>query len=453
MLVFLAGCAHYEAKPLQPAETLEQLSERRLTDPRVIERVHTVVGTPISAETGYRWNRAELLVAALELSPALGEARAQLEQSTASVRTAHALQDPTLSLSSEYDVSRSDEPTWLWGIGTSFLLDTFVSRGLRTSIAQAGVRGAYADFSDAMWTLRKDVRLALLSAVVSARRIDLLQKDLQQREELSRLTRQRIDVGEGARPEGLQADLEVARARASLEEARRTQMDARAKLAAALGVPARSLEDVTLAWDVLDTPGPLSEETLRASRDRALLSRADLERAIADYTARDLELRQQVSAQYLQVSLGPGYTYDHGVRKVTFGASVALPVFNRNQGPIAEAYAAREAAGQHALVVQSTILNEVDSASAAYSAALAALERARAQREASDALAASARRAFDIDASDRPTLLAAEVAATTERLAELDALERAQQALGQLEDAVRAPLVGPEVNLSPLESP
>jgi outer membrane protein TolC len=369
------------------------------------------------------------------------------------VRTAHALQNPTISLSSEYDVSRADEPTWLWGIGTSFLLDTFVARGLRTSIAQASVRGAYADFSSAVWTVRRDVRLALLSAVVSARRIDLLQKDLQQREELSRLARRRIEAGEGARPEGLQADLELARARAALEDARRTQLEMRGKLAAALGVPAHALDDVTLAWDDLDTIGPLSEETLRAARDRALLSRADLERAIADYTARELELRQQVSAQYLQVALGPGYTYDHGIRKVTFGASVALPVFNRNQGPIAAAYAAREAAGQHALVIQSTILNEVDSASAAYSAALAALDRARAQREASESLATSARHAFDIDASDRPTLLAAEVSATTERLTELDALERVQQALGQLEDAVRAPLLGPEVNLPRLESP
>jgi outer membrane protein TolC len=408
----------------------------------------------VSAEPTYRWNRAELLVAALELNPAVGEARAQLQQATAGVRTAQALQNPTLSLASEYDLSRSDdEPTWLWGIGTSVLLDTFVSRGVRTNIAQAGVRSAYAAFSDAVWNVRKDVRVALLSAVVAARRIDLLQTDLQQREELTSLARRRIEVGEGARPEGLQADLELARARAALEDARRTQIDTRAKLAAALGVPIRSLDDVMLAWDDLDTVGPLSEDTLRTSRDRALLSRADLERAIADYTARDLELRHEVSAQYLQVSLGPGYTYDHGIRKLTFGASVALPVFNRNQGPIAQAYAAREAAGQHALVVQSTILNEIDTASAAYSAALAALDRARSQRQTSESLATSARRAFDIDASDRPTLLAAEISATNERLAELDALERAQQALGQLEDAVRAPLLGPELSLPRLESP
>ncbi len=100
-------------------------------------------------------------------------------------------------------------------------------------------------------------------------------------------------------------------------------------------------------WDdfeQLATGGPSG--TLKDLRSRALLSRPDLERAIADYDARELELKQQVSAQYLQAALGPGYTYDHGIRKATFNASVALPIFNRNEGPIAEAVAAPRSRGQ-----------------------------------------------------------------------------------------------------------
>jgi outer membrane protein TolC len=191
----------------------------------------------------------------------------------------------------------------------------------------------------------------------------------------------------------------------------------------------------------------LDADALKGWRSRALLSRPDLERAIAEYDARELELKQQVSAQYLQTSLGPGYTYDHGIRKATFDASVALPIFNRNEGPIAEAVAAREVAGAHALTVQARILNEIDAAARSYASALESLARTRAQRVASESLAESARRAFAADSSDRPTLLAAEVALNAERLAELDALDRAQQSLGQLEDALRTPLSGPEISL------
>ncbi len=131
--------------------------------------------------------------------------------------------------------------------------------------------------------------------------------------------------------------------------------------------------------------------SLVSLRDQALLSRSDLERAIADYDTKELELKQQVGAQYLQTALGPGYTYDHGVRKATFAASFAPPIFNHNQGPIAEAVAAREVAGRHALVVQATALNEIESATSAYAAALAALSRARELRMTSESLAESAR--------------------------------------------------------------
>jgi outer membrane protein TolC len=334
----------------------------------------------------------------------------------------------------------------LWGVGTSFLLDTLLSRRLRTNLAQASVRGAHADFSESIWTVRRDLRSALLALVVAERRVAALETDSRQRAELLRLTQARIAAGESARPEGLQAQLEMSRTQAALEDARRVRGDARAKLGAAIGVTADALDGIAPEWNDLEDLAP-PPESLATLRGQALLSRPDLERAIADYSARELDLRQQMSAQYLQASLGPGYTYDHGIRKVTFGASVSVPIFNHNEGPIAEAMAARETAGRHAMAVQASVLNEIEAATQAYSTALSALERARAQRDSSESVASAARRAFEADGSDRPTLLTAELAASTERLAELDALDRAQQALGQLEDAVRAPLLGPETRL------
>jgi outer membrane protein TolC len=387
------------------------------------------------------------LLAAVDLKPSRAEARAQLEQAAASLKTARALQNPTLSLATEYDLSRAAEPPWLWGLGTGFLLDTFAGRAVRMDLAQAGVRGAHADFTDAVWTVRRDVRAALLAVTIAQRRVALLEPGVQQRSDLARLARARIEAGESARSEGLQAEVELARSRGALEEARRALIESRAKLTAALGVTEAALAEVSTTWGDLEQLPPENPAALKELRSRALLSRPDLERAIADYDARELELKQQVSAQYLQASLGPGYTYDHGIRKATFDASIALPIFNRNEGPIAEAAAAREVAGKHALAVQAKILNEIDAAAQGYASALESFARTRAQRVASESLAESARRAFAADFIDRPTLLAAEAALNAERQAELDALERAQQSLGELEDAVRTPLSGPETSL------
>ena len=446
--IALAGCAHYVPKPLVPEQTLQSLQSRSLTDAELLNHIRERLGRSESdAQPALRWGRAELFIAAMDLNPSLAEARAQLEQASASLKTARTIQNPTLSLATEYDLSRAAESPWLWGVGTSFLLDTFVGRGLRLNLAQAGVRGAHADFTDAVWAVRRDVRAALLATIVAQRRVALLEPDIGQRSDLARLARARIEAGESARAEGLQADVELARSRAALEEARRVLLDSRAKLAAAIGVADQALAEVSVSWDDLGQLPPAGTNALRELRSRTLLSRPDLERAIADYDVRELELKQQVSAQYLQTSLGPGYTYDHGIRKATFNASVSLPIFNRNEGPIAEAVAAREVAGKHALAVQAKILNEIDAAAAGYASALDALARTQGQRASSESLAESARQAFAADSSDRPTLLAAEVALNTERLAELDALDRAQQALGQLEDALRTPLSGPETSL------
>jgi cobalt-zinc-cadmium efflux system outer membrane protein len=443
-LLLTAACAHYEPKPFAPEQTLRELQSRRLTDPELQARVKVDAASPNT------WGRAQWLLAALELSPALAEARAQFAQSAAALNSARAYENPTISLSSEYDTSRADESPWLWGIGTSFLLDTFLSRPQRIDLAQAGIRGAHADLSEALWTVRRDVRVALLSIVIARKRVNALEQEVQQRSELAKLARSRVRAGESARPEESQAQLELLRSQLALDDAKRAVSDAQGALAAVLGVSTQAVSEIAPRWEDLDTLQPPAQFTLGTLRDQALLSRPDLERAIADYQAADLELRRQVHQQYWQASVGPGYTYDHGIRKVTLGASFSLPIFNRNQGPIAEANAARDTAGLHAMTVQATILSEIESATTGYANAVATLDRVRAQRVAAEEGAASARRAFAADATDRPTLLAAELAVTTENAAEIDALERAQQALGQLEDALRTPLVGPETQVRSL---
>ena len=455
-LMLSAACAHYEPKPLEPEQTLRQFQSRRLTDAGILARVRAATAPRTAdqdAAEPVTWGRAQLLVAALELNPALAESRAQLEQASTALGTARALQNPTVNLAAEYDVSRAGESPWLWGIGTGFLLDTFFSRPKRIDLAQAGIRGAHADFSEALWTVRRDLRTALLAVVIARKRVDALELDVRQRTELVNLARSRVSAGESARSEESQASLELSRAQTSWDDAHRLLAEGQGALAAALGVTADALNEITPQWEDLDRLERPDELSLRGLRDQALLSRPDLERAIADYQARDLDLRQQVTSQYLQASLGPGYTWDHGVRKVTLGASFSLPIFNRNEGPIAEAHAARETAGRHAVTVQANILSQIDAATATYSTALAALERIRRQRTLNESLAASARRALDVDVGDRPTLLIAELAVSTERIAEIDAIERAQQALGQLEDALHTPLFGPEMRLRALDAP
>ena len=443
----VTACATYEPRPLAPAQTRATLEARSLLDPDVTAALATLLPRAQAEPSPAGWGRVELLVAASVLNPALAEARAHIAEAAAAVETAREIPNPTVGLGSEYDVSQAAESPWLWSVSTNMLLETALVRRLRTDIASAGVRAARLEYAESLWSARRDVRASLLGVLLAQKRIALLTEATRDRERLSTLVTERVAAGEAAPTDRLQADLERTRGQSALAEARREEEDARAQLAALIGVPRAVLDAVELRWDGLDDPPVPAADALASLREQALLSRPDLERAVVDYESRELELRLQVRAQYPQLSVGPGYTWDHGIRKATLGLSFALPVFNRNEGPIAEAEARRATAGEHLVAVQAQVLNEIDAACTSYARALDTLRRTEEQQAAAQTIAVTTERAVALGAEDTPTLLTARLGAGTEALARLDALGRAQSALGQLEDALRTPLEGEESTL------
>jgi outer membrane protein TolC len=444
MMLAQTACVTYTPKPLEPARTLPTLESRSLDDPALHDRLSSLLPGPPPREN---WNAAELLVAGMQFSPALTESRAHIAEALASVTTARTYPNPNLGLSFEYDLQRYAESPWLWGASLGFLVDTALRRELRTQLAQTAVRGARLDYAEAIWSLRRDLRAALLATVLAERRIALLTAAERDRSDLLRLVSRRVEAGAATGPDRLQASVELARTRTALADARRQLAEGRAQVAHVIGVPITALEGRSLRWDELEAPSLPDAVRIGDLRERALLSRPDLERAMGAYQASEIELRQQVRAQFPELTVAPGYLYDHGIRKATLGVSFNLPLFDHNRGPIAEALARRESSGQHLLAVQGDILNEIDAALGEYRLASSALESAREQASAAEALAANMEQSFAAGAEDRPALLSARLAANADELAELDAVERAQTILGQLEDALRTPLAGPETTL------
>jgi cobalt-zinc-cadmium efflux system outer membrane protein len=177
------------------------------------------------------------------------------------------------------------------------------------------------------------------------------------------------------------------------------------------------------------------------------LSRADLAAAIGDYAVAEAKLKQAVARQYPQFQLEPGYYWDHGIAKWPFDLGFTLPL-NGNKGEIAEARAARDLVGQRMLALQADIVGEITEA----------LRAERVERDGVDTaerrLAAARRREQQIElglrlgALDRAAQIDAEVIATRAELELLDARARLQESRNMLEDALHAPLSGPELSLT-----
>ncbi len=215
----------------------------------------------------------------------------------------------------------------------------------------------------------------------------------------------------------------------------------RAELAAALGMPYNKLTGLRLSFNELETdwPGAVPAESARRV---ALVNRLDVRDALARHAASEARLRLEVAKQYPDVTISPGLLWDQGDLVWSLGSSILLTVYNRNEGAIAEAEAARGAEAARMLLVQSHVLSELGAAEAQYGAAIHLLNTAKQvlARE-HERLTQLERRVRAGDASRlamiraRLDLMVAEQNVQQQRVAVLGAL-------GDLEDATQHPLLG-----------
>ena len=151
------------------------------------------------------------------------------------------------------------------------------------------------------------------------------------------------------------------------------------ELAHALGVPTRALDGVKFSFAGLNRfPRDLTRPEVRR---QALLNRADVRGALAEYAASQSALQLEIANQYPDLHLGPGYAWNTGNAgdsQWDLGLTLTLPVLNHNQGPVAEAKAKRTLAAAHFLTVQADAIAEIDSALAGYRAALQQVATAKA---------------------------------------------------------------------------
>jgi cobalt-zinc-cadmium efflux system outer membrane protein len=299
------------------------------------------------------------------------------------------------------------------------------------------------------WNVRHTLIGALSDYENAQRKLHVLTELASAQDRLVALQQRRVDAGEDA-PTDLNAalasaiDIEQQQA-----QARADVLAAQAAIAAALGVPPAALDDIAIVWPDWGDPPPLAENDLQTAREQALLSRADLAVAINDYAAAETKLERAIARQYPQFDLKPGYYWDHGIAKWPFDVDFALPLFNRNRGEIAETTAARTLAGQRMLALQAEIYGAIDAAARAENSARGNVEAARKREDAMRQQVRHAEIALGLGAGDSMQSSAVEVLALRAKLELLQAQAQQQAARNAFEDALHAPLSGPELSLAP----
>lgn len=326
----------------------------------------------------------DLVRRALASNGELAAARIDIERVRARLRQAGLRPNPTLDLeqtTGRYTGSTGESET---SVGVALPLELGGKRRRRIELAQAEFEAAEAEITDRERRLAAEVHTIHVEALAALRELDSMENlnnlDLQ----TTRFVQARVNEGETAPIELnlLRVEVDRLRSRRALVEGRLKSALLRLKNVA--GIPAA--EPFRLRENLSVPALAAPPATLEAAIDIALRHRPDLRLA---------RLSEEVAQAGLSLARANGkpdvtafsrYTLNRssyedspiGVRNdrdrlLTFGISIGIPVFNRNQGAKAESAAAISQAKTRREFLETVVRSEVESAYARYESARAAV--------------------------------------------------------------------------------
>ena len=437
----LGGCAaqRYKPSPIVPATTAAQFEARTLADQGLRSFIEKSLGHSVSTWPPQKWDLQMLSLAALYFNPTLDLARARLTAAQGAVVTANTRPNPT------FDLVPGVPSPYLLTQDVLFVIETAGKRGFRVQAAKDLDQAAQFDLANSAWTVAMGVRTALVNYLLASRNVEFLQAQEKLRTDQVAILRQILAAGEMTKYDVDLARTDLSKTTVAISAAGAQVADTKSALAAALGIPTAALDGIELSWPGFDTPPPPGSIPVDQIRKEAVVNRLDIRRALAQYEAAESDLRLEIAKRFPNFNIGPGYTYEERNSFFTVGFSTSLPIFDRNQGPIKEAEGRREQAAAAFLQTQAQVIENSERALAVYTAALKEVAEAQSLYQLQEDQVGIIQQNIRAGTNDRLSLDAAQIQASVLAQSQLDALTRAQQALGNLEDSLQRPLAPGEV--------
>ena len=289
---------------------------------------------------------------------------------------------PNPTLDAEYGSPRflGGEPESEFSVGVTQVFELGGKRGRRVAVAELELQQARAEVLALERQFAAGIRTAYTRAVSAARQLDVIERLLAADAELVRVTDARLKEGDVA---PLDANL----VRVESDRLRVQQIEARSELDTAL------LEIRTLAGLEITEPLRLAPQTERPPRldlglseltEIALRERADLQAARLGERLGSARIDLARSNAVPNVAGSVRYTRNKSITEVpppigeswvnkdnelTFGVSIDIPIFNRNQGEIASASGEQAQAVRSREFLEATIRRDVAIAYRQYRAA------------------------------------------------------------------------------------
>ncbi len=294
---------------------------------------------------------AEAIALALARNTAIAVAQREFDATRGAVLQAGLRPNPELSVQQE-DFKQGRRTST---VQVTQSLELGGKRAHRTAVAERISAQAAADIEQARADVRSQVVVAFHEVLVGQERLRLARSSLQLATGDAEMTGKRVQAGKVAPLEETRAQVARAAAVAEVAQAEGALRAGHQKLFALWGDTGH--RETTLIGP-LDLPAEgLADEVVFARMAASpVLQRARLERERAE-AAVALERSRQVVD--VAVSVGVKRSQENGVTAAVVGLTVPLPLFDRNQGNLAEALAREEKAREELNATELRLASEI----------------------------------------------------------------------------------------------
>lgn len=343
----------------------------------------------VDAATGRYFNLTQgassndLVRRALSMNAELTAARLGIARARARLRQAGLRPNPTFDFEQKTGALTGSNGERETMVGFALPLEINGQRQRRMDVAKAELEIAEAEIADRERRLAAEVRGAYTEVLAALRELEMTENLTSLDAQTARIVEARVTEGESAPLELslLRTEAERLRARRALIEGRLQASLLRLKAVAGISVsePLQVREDLTTM--ILQKP----PDSVEAALEVALRSRPDLQVARLNEKAAEAGLRLAQAQAKPDVTAFTRYSSTRSVfdntpvgvlrdkdQTVSFGVSISVPVFNKNQGAKAEAAIAITQAQRRREFAEQQVRAEVAAAYARYEATQAA---------------------------------------------------------------------------------
>ncbi|MBA3696454.1 MAG: TolC family protein [Methylotenera sp.] len=451
LALFTSGCAfqQYHAKPIDPIAINARLQNKDLSSPQfqqyLIKNGYIAERLPIK-----QWGLDELVYCALFFNPSLDVARAQLR--AAEIAQLTALERPIPSINGSVahsNQANNDIRPYALGLSIDIPFETANKRDIRIDSARHLSEIAKLEIAQTAWQLRNQIAQTFNEYQLNRKLIGLLADEQAIRQEIVNIYQKRFDLGAASNGELSIAKLQFQTMQFQLAATQRDELTLQAKLASNLGLPLAKVRAMNLTDSITALP------TIPSSTDAqtaALLNRLDIRIALKRYALAETKLKLEITKQYPDIILSPGYAYEFGDNIWSLGISGLLSILNKNKAAIAEAKQLREVEAAQFEALQAKVVTDVSVANSELMQAQQSMLNQQQLRDLQQANAQRIQRRFAAGDADRLELTFSKLESNAAEKNVLLAQAQQIMALTELENMLQESLMQSNKNPSMAES-